>query len=83
MRSIVAAIGLAVTVSSAAAGQGIARVAIGFGVDSTTAAWSDQSWHREVLPIFRAWSEYLAAGPRESRRGDPLVSRGTPDLAGV
>lgn len=42
--------------------QGIERVAVGFGVDTTTAAWADVEWHTAVPEIYREWSSYLVGG---------------------
>ena len=47
---------------SDASAQGIERVALGFGVDTTMAAWSDAEWHGAVPEIVREWSNYLRAG---------------------
>jgi hypothetical protein len=51
-----------------ASAQGVDRVAIGFGVDTTSAAWSDVEWHGAVAEIFREWSSYLREG-RNSEAG--------------
>lgn len=42
--------------------QGIEHVAVGFGVDTTSAAWSDAAWHPAVPEIYREWSSYLRVG---------------------
>ena len=43
--------------------QSVPRVIPGFGVDTTSAAWSDLSWHSAVPEIYQAWSEYLLNQP--------------------
>jgi hypothetical protein len=43
--------------------QAIPRVAPGWGVDTTAAAWSDIAWHAAVPEIYRAWRDYLLADP--------------------
>ena len=45
-----------------ASAQGIRRVALGTGVDTTSAAWTDVAWHAAVPEIYREWRAYLMAG---------------------
>ena len=54
---------VATLIASVAMAQSVPRVILGFGVDTTSAAWSDLSWHSEVPEIYRAWSEYLLNQP--------------------
>lgn len=49
--------------ASSATAQTVPRVAPGFGVDTTSAAWSDLPWHGAVPEIYRAWREYLLNEP--------------------
>ncbi len=43
--------------------QQVPRVALGFGVDTTSAVWSDLAWQASVPEIYRAWREYLLDQP--------------------
>ena len=61
-RFLRAALLLVASIPCGLSAQGIERVALGFGVDTTTAAWSDAEWHTAVPAIVREWTSYLRAG---------------------
>ena len=63
MLGVLAGFCLATLSASSAMSQSVPRVTPGFGVDTTSAAWSDLSWHSAVPEIYRAWSEYLLNQP--------------------
>ena len=54
---------LALCLPGSVIAQSVPRVALGFGVDTLSAAWSEAAWHSHVPEIFRAWSEYLSNQP--------------------
>lgn len=54
---------MATMCASSVMAQSVQRVIPGFGVDTTSAAWSDLSWHSAVPEIYRAWKEYLLNQP--------------------
>ena len=60
---VLAGFWVATLCASGVMAQSVPRVVPGFGVDTTSAAWSDLSWHSAVPEIYRAWSEYLLNQP--------------------
>ena len=62
-RAFALALVIAAMSSKALNAQGIERVVVGFGIDTTTAGWSDAGWHTAVPEIYRRWSSYLTVGP--------------------
>lgn len=54
---------LALLLSFPAGAQLVPSVSMGFGMDTTSAAWSEDSWHSNVPHIYRAWREYLSSQP--------------------
>ena len=67
-------IGIAILVPAGAAAQLVPRVVPGFGVDTSSGAWSDLEWQSSVPEIFRAWREYLSNEPGRLSP-NPLWSR--------
>lgn len=55
-------VGLLLFAGSAAA-QRVSSVVLGFGIDPSTPAWPEASWHDEVSEIYQAWREYLLLDP--------------------
>ena len=63
MRTIACGLCVAFCLPGSVIAQSVPRVALGFGVDTLSAAWSQAAWHAHVPAIYRAWSEYLSNQP--------------------